>query len=111
MRTDPMRRGGLFVSLSVLLSACTVGPRCRRPARPDQPAYRGEETPAATSIADLPWWDVFRDPVLKELIEEALAQNYDLRIAASRVEQARYSVGVVRADALPQVGYQGSAER
>jgi multidrug efflux system outer membrane protein len=45
------------------------------------------------------------------LIEEALKQNHDLRIAASRVEQARYAVGIVRADALPQVGYQASAER
>ncbi|TMA32479.1 MAG: efflux transporter outer membrane subunit [Deltaproteobacteria bacterium] len=104
-------RTGLVVAVSVALAACAIGPNYHPPEVEEPPAFRGEETPAATSIADLPWWEVFRDPVLKGLIEEALAQNYDLRIAASRVEQARYAVGVVRADALPQAGYQGSAER
>jgi multidrug efflux system outer membrane protein len=54
---------------------------------------------------------VFRDPVLTQLIEEALANNLDLRAIAARVEQARYAVGVTRADAMPQIGYEGSAER
>ena len=106
-----MRTAILLASASFLLSACAIGPNYHPPEAPSAPAYRGEETPAATSIADLPWWDVFKDPVLKSLIEQALAENYDLQIAASRVEQARYSVGVIRADALPQAGYTGSAER
>ena len=104
-------RTGLVVAVSMALAACAIGPNYHPPEVEEPPAFRGEEAPAATSIADLPWWEVFRDPVLKGLIEQALAQNYDLRIAASRVEQARYAVGVVRADALPQAGYQGSAER
>jgi len=80
------------------------------------PAYRVEDMPEAAVIdveplADLPWWQVFQDPVLRELIEEALANSYDMRIVAKRVEQARYAVGVTRADLLPQLGYQGSAQR
>jgi outer membrane protein, multidrug efflux system len=104
-------RTWLVSALCLFLSACAIGPRYRRPEVPEQPAYRGDAAPAAESIADVPWWDLFRDETLKGLIEEALKQNYDLRIAAARVEQARYAVGIVRADALPQVGYQGSAER
>lgn len=104
-------RTRLVIALCLCLSACAVGPRYRPPEVQMQDAFRGEETPAATSIADLPWWEVFGDPVLAGLIEEALQRNHDLRIAAERVEQARYAVGVVRADALPQVGYDGSAER
>jgi len=104
-------RTGLVSALSLILCACAIGPNYRRPEVADPPAFRGDEAPGAASIADLPWWDLFRDETLKALIEEALQQNHDLRIAASRVEQARYAVGVVRADALPQVGYQASAER
>jgi outer membrane protein, multidrug efflux system len=106
-----MRTALVSTALSLILCACAIGPNYRRPevAQPD--AFRGDEAPAAETIADLPWWELFRDETLKGLIEEALKQNYDLRIAAARVEQSRYAVGVVRADALPQVGYQGSAER
>jgi multidrug efflux system outer membrane protein len=104
-------RTGLVPLLSLILCACAIGPHYRRPEVAEPPAFRGDQAPGAASIAELPWWELFRDETLKGLIEEALKQNYDLRIAASRVEQARYAVGVVRADALPQVGYQGSAER
>jgi outer membrane protein, multidrug efflux system len=99
-------------ALFLSLSACAVGPNYTRPSVETPPAYRGSEGPQdRKSIADLPWWDVFRDPTLKGLVEEALAANYDARIAAARVEQARYAVGVTRADLMPQVGYTGSAER
>ena len=101
----------LVTATSLLLCACAIGPDYRRPEVAEPPAFRGDEAATPTSIADLPWWELFRDETLKGLIEEALQQNHDLRIAASRVEQARYAVGIVRADALPQVGYQGSAER
>jgi multidrug efflux system outer membrane protein len=75
-------------------------------------SYRGAEKPLdGKPFADLPWWEAFGDPTLKALVEEALAANYDARIAAARVEQARYNVGVTRADLMPQVGYEGSAAR
>jgi outer membrane protein, multidrug efflux system len=104
-------RTGLASALSLILCACAIGPSYRRPEVAQPPAFRGDEAPSEATIAQIPWWELFRDETLKGLIEEALEQNYDLRIAASRVEQARYAVGVVRADALPQVGYQASAER
>jgi outer membrane protein, multidrug efflux system len=98
--------------LSLSLAACAVGPNYTRPAVQPPAAYRGETTPLeGKSLADLPWWELFQDPALKGLIEEALAANFDARIAAARVEQARYAVGVTRADLMPQVGYSGEAAR
>ncbi len=97
-----------------LLSACAIGPNYRRPVIDTPPAFRAETGPAPAdpaSLADVPWWDIFQDPVLKDLIEEALANGYDMRIVAARVEQARYAVGVTRADLLPQASYEGAAER
>lgn len=102
----------LLSGFSLLLSACAIGPRYRPPVIESPTAFRGDEMPESNaSVADLAWWDVFQDPVLKQLIEEALDNNYDLRATAARVEQARYAVGVTRADAMPQIGYQGAAER
>lgn len=99
----------------IALSGCAVGPNYKRPAVDSPPVYRVEtETPEpvdARSLADLPWWDVFQDPVLRDLIEEALSNSYDLKIVAARVEQARYAVGVTRSDLMPQIGYDGSAAR
>src|SRR5262249_7077326 len=99
-----------------LLGGCALGPNYRRPVIDVPPAYRSEAPPEAVpidtrSLADLPWWEVFQDPVLTGLIQEALSNSYDIRIVATRVEQARYAVGVTRADLLPQVEYQGAATR
>jgi multidrug efflux system outer membrane protein len=103
----------IVAGLSALgFGACAVGPNYKPPATEMPPAYRGEETPVgAGSLADLPWWDIFQDAALKALIDDALLNNYDLRIAAVRVEQARYFVGTIRADMLPQASYDGSADR
>ena len=104
-----------LLSLS-LLSACALGPNYKRPPVETPESYRSDGGPEAAptdaeALADLPWWQVFQDPVLKGLIEEALANSYDIRLVASRVEQARSAVGVTRADLLPQVSYEGSAQR
>src|SRR5262245_38480082 len=91
----------------LIAGGCAVGPDYRRPEMAAPAAFRGEEGPReAASIADLPWWDVFGDPVLQGLIREAIAGNYDLRIAVARVEEARARAGVARAELFPWVGYQ-----
>jgi multidrug efflux system outer membrane protein len=96
----------------VTLAGCAIGPDYRRPDIHAPEATRGQIGPVeAASLADLPWWEVFRDPVLKDLVEEAVRQNYDLRMATYRVEQARQLVGVARADLFPQIGYQANASR
>lgn len=86
-----------------------MGPNYQRPSITPPEAYRSQiDAPEATSFADLPWWEVFQDTALKDLIEEAVKNNYDLRIAATRIEQARANAGVAYADFFPQIGYQGA---
>ena len=89
------------------LSGCTVGPKYKRPAITVPDAYRGvfpeSAAQTAASIAEEKWWTIFQDPELQSLIREAISQNYDLRIAATRVLQAEAQLGITRADQLPTV--------
>ena len=92
------------VAVVPFLAACAVGPRYRRPAVPTPETTRGERGPGdAASLADSPWWAIFRDPALQVLVEEAIRGSHDLRAAAARVEQARNQIAVARADMFPQV--------
>jgi multidrug efflux system outer membrane protein len=70
--------------------------------------YRGTSPqeaaqPAAESIGDQKWWEVFQDKQLQDLIHTALQQNYDVRIAATRILEAQAQLGITRADQLPSV--------
>ena len=105
------------------LAACTVGPNYKRPAASVPTSYRGENpqpaetaqpnttspaapsttAPAVASLGDEKWWEVFQDQELQKLIRTALKNNYDVRIAATRVLQAQAQLGVVRADQFPTV--------
>ncbi len=104
--TRPLR-SLLTLSLGLVLAGCTVGPRYQRPVIDAPQAYRGpaEEAaqPAPASLGDAKWWTVFQDPQLQELIRVALQQNFDVRIAATRVLQAQAQVGITRADQFPSV--------
>ncbi len=89
-----------------------VGPDYRRPEVKPAEEFRSQVGPIeASSVADLPWWKVFNDKVLRQLIVTGLTQNYDLQLAAARVEQARALVGVAASPLYPQIGYQGFAGR
>ena len=89
------------------LTGCAIGPNYQRPTLVVPKTYRGQIDPSeAASLADLPWWAVFQDDTLKSLIEEALKNNYDLRTAAARVEQAQALAGVARSEFFPQIGYE-----
>lgn len=89
-----------------LLTGCALGPDYTRPPLTPPDAFRGQASPGETaSLADTPWWEAFGDPVLKGLIQDALAGNYDVRIAAARVQQARAQAGVARSAFFPQIGY------
>ena len=114
----------------VFMAACSVGPNYKRPAVNVPTAYRGPgepdptlpqpqpatATPApapaaattantnastVTSIGDEKWWEVFQDKELQGLIRTALKNNYDVRIAATRVLQAQAQLGITRADQFP----------
>jgi outer membrane protein, multidrug efflux system len=98
----------IIVTLMVsLLTGCLVGPNYRRPTVKPPDVFRGgpDATPPAdtTSLADLKWFEVFKDERLQELIRTALVANYDLRDAVARVDAARANLGIARADQLPNV--------
>ena len=90
----------------VLLNSCVVGPQYQRPRVSAPSTFRGQDTATSDSLADLPWWAVFQDPVLQDLIRSAIANNRDLRAAAARVEQAREVAAATHAQYLPQIDYQ-----
>ncbi|HVT18212.1 MAG TPA: efflux transporter outer membrane subunit [Thermoanaerobaculia bacterium] len=98
--------GGLLAA--ACLAGCTVGPAYRRPPLTVPEQFYGQTGAAqAASLADLPWWEVFADPTLRSLIEEALRGGFDVRIAAARVEEARARFGIARAAYLPELAYKG----
>jgi multidrug efflux system outer membrane protein len=103
-----MTRHKLFLAflLTVSLTACKVGPNYQRPATTVPAEYRGlppSPQPAGEAFGDMKWWAVFQDQALQNLIRTALQNNYDIRIAATRVVQAQANVGIVRANQFPQV--------
>jgi multidrug efflux system outer membrane protein len=107
-----------LVALEVLLLAgCAVGPKYKRPTVSVPDIYRGLAPDAgsqtAASLGDEKWWAVFQDTQLQDLIREALTQNYDVRIAATRVLQAQAILGITRADQFPTItgGASSSNER
>ncbi len=98
--------------LAAALAGCAIGPNYERPPVASPESYRDEPVPAAPeSLADLPFWDVFRDDTLVALIHEALAENYDLRVIVARVETARSTAAIARSELFPQVGYDAAASR
>lgn len=90
-----------------MLAGCTVGPKYKRPPVTVPDAYRGLAPDASpqtvVSLGDEKWWSVYQDAQLQALIREALAQNYDVRIAAARVLQAQAVLGITRADQYPTI--------
>ena len=90
-----------------LLTGCMVGPDYKRPAVEIPPQFRAAMTSDAQSIVDLKWFEVFKDEQLQELIRTALAQNYDLRNAIARVDQARANLGITQANQYPNFGVGG----
>jgi multidrug efflux system outer membrane protein len=98
-----MRVAAGVALLAAMASGCTLGPDYKRPQLEVPQAWRDAPVPDAETIANTPWWDLFRDPALDELIRIALAGNQDLRIAAERVIEQQARVGVVRSALFPQL--------
>ena len=110
----------LLASLSALaLSACAAGPDFKTPIAPPKAtgAFIGSANPAvSTAAADNNWWRLYNDPVLDQLVTDALAANTDIRVAVARLDKAWASLRETRSDRLPQAnvgatgGYGRSAD-
>lgn len=104
-----MRRPGVFILLALLATAgCMRGPDYVRPEI-DAPVEWRDELTTGESIANVPWFQLFTDSVLVDLIEVCLSENRDLRRAVARIDEATATVGIVRADLFPRVNYGGEA--
>jgi multidrug efflux system outer membrane protein len=112
----PVKKLAAFMAAmmaSSLVAGCSVGPNYHRPGVQPPTAYRDlSENPQvqaqAASYADLPWWQVFQDPQLQELIRTALKQNYDLQLATERINGARAQVAITRSNLFPRVQGNGN---
>jgi outer membrane protein, multidrug efflux system len=106
-------RSSIYIGTAVAalaLAGCTVGPNYKRPQIAVPETFRAPEPlpqSQGASLADSKWFEVFRDPQLDELIKVALVQNYDLRDAVSRVDQARANLGITRSNQFPQISASG----
>ncbi len=90
----------------VALLGCKVGPDYKRPPVVTPANWRGaeaENAKAQESIANIPWWELFKDEQLRQLIKVALEQNRDLKIAVERIEEARATYGISKADLYPHL--------
>ena len=108
-----MRTRSFLALLPLVLAGCMVGPNYKRPAIATPAGFRAPEPlppDQAASLADLKWFQVFKDQQLQDLIRTALVRNYDLRDAVARVEAARASLGITRSDQLPNVAAGGAVE-
>ncbi|HZQ48170.1 MAG TPA: efflux transporter outer membrane subunit [Verrucomicrobiae bacterium] len=101
----------LPLSLVLLLASCAVGPNYKRPPVNAPADFRSASGHTTNSLAELPWWQMFQDNNLQDLIRTALTNSYDLRIAISRVEQANAILVQNRASFFPQLGYAGTIQR
>src|SRR5246500_3951754 len=103
----------IVVLICGMFAGCKVGPNYHRPLVQTPTTYRDlQATPQlqaqAASYADLPWWQVFQDPKLQELIRTALKQNYDLQLATERINAARAQLAITRSNLFPQVQGNGN---
>ena len=116
MRTK-MRTGTSSLGLILLLSlsGCKVGPNYKRPTLDVPGQYRGTapdlpQQPAGGPFGEMKWPTVYQDETLQALLKEALTNNYDIRVAATRILQAQANLGITRANQFPTVGGVGSIQ-
>ena len=112
--TSPMRRAALASALAALLAGCSLIPAYERPPAPvpaEWPASAGAAPASGVAAADLPWQQFVQDAQLRALIELALINNRDLRVAVQNIEQARALYQIRRADQFPTVAASASGSR
>jgi multidrug efflux system outer membrane protein len=113
IRFNNFARIGLLTSAVGFLAGCNVGPKYVRPNITAPPAYRGADEAAVASdvknsLGDEQWASVYREPELQDLIRKALANNYDVRIAAQRILEQQAQVRITRSQQFPTITVGGT---
>ncbi len=120
MRTDFRRialASMMSAALPLAMSACTMGPDFKRPEMPAPDQWSGSHaTRPATSVVvaepvDPTWWDSFGDPLLTELVTQAIRNNLDIKVAAARLAESRAQLGQARASEFPTLDGNASYTR
>jgi multidrug efflux system outer membrane protein len=101
----------ILVLAAIFLSGCFRGPAYQRPVVQAPPTFRGQAAADSISLADQAWWNIYSDPLLEALIKEALKNNYNLRTAIARTQEAHAYAGVVRSAYYPSVDYHFGVQR
>ena len=104
---SPFVRVAVTLLAAAVATSCTVGPDYKRPPVELPVTHRGAGQTSGASLADVKWFELFNDDRLTQVVETALKQNFELRIAAERVLQARAAYGITRADQFPAVDVSG----
>ena len=112
---DPVRRAIIGLGIVALLAGCAVGPDYHRPSADVPPAWQPvapwhEAAPSDTLLKGN-WWELFQDPELNPLVQRALTNNQNLRVAAARLDQARDQLTIARSDLFPSINLSSTAQR
>lgn len=99
----------LFTTL--IMAGCMMGPNFENPDLTAPETFRFAETVKKAEIdVNLKWWELFSDPILLSLVRTAILNNLDIKIAVSRIEEARATLGFTKADLYPMLNIEGSAQ-
>ena len=98
---------GIFIMSMLFLSGCKVGPNYTQPETNAPESYQLKYT-SDTTIANMPWWKLFRDTVLQEIIKTTLANNRDLKVAYLRIQESGLQMDIVRSNLYPRIDYSAS---
>ncbi|HSO18927.1 MAG TPA: efflux transporter outer membrane subunit [Desulfosarcina sp.] len=109
MNVKISRVGPAMVLAWIVITGCAVGPDFKEPVVQAPAAYRTAVMPD-DDADDLKWWELFDDPLLHALVATALENNRDLKIAASRIEASRATLGFTRADQYPRLDGDAGAQ-
>src|SRR5579859_3486533 len=114
MTSSKLIKIGVLAAATAFLAACNVGPKYVRPNVTAPPAYRGADNVTAAadakaSLGDEQWAAVYREPELQDLIRKALANNFDVRIAAKRILEQQAQVRITRSQQFPSATVGGTA--
>ncbi|MCZ7566588.1 MAG: TolC family protein [Burkholderiales bacterium] len=105
-----MKTRTIVVLIAAAAAGCALGPDYVRPTVETPDAWR-VDYPKAAEVANTKWWEQFSDPVLAGLIDRALRENRDVRVAAARVDQFLGALQSTRSQLYPQIGYGAEASR
>jgi len=110
MMVIEMKKLVQIITLMIIVSftGCAVGPDFKKPVVETPDNFRFSDS-KSKEVVNLNWWELFDDPVLYSLVVNALTDNKDLMIAASRMEEARAALGFTKADQYPRLDLEAGA--